>query len=112
MQKSLTSYDILNVTPDSSQADIHCAYRMLAKKWHPDSHHNGNRDRANANFKLLQEAYNNLKTQESRAKYNRLLAVKNQTIMAYQNKVLNDNAPLSGFFKTLETLFVKSTERK
>ena len=112
MTKSLTSYDILNIDANASQDDIHMAYRRLAKNWHPDRHNNGNKDRADENFKLLQEAYNNLKNPSMRSDYNRKLSNLNRRIMADQNKIMNDNSPLSRFFKNLENLFQSPNKNK
>ena len=107
MQKSLTSYDILNVSQHASQADIHAAYRRLAKTWHPDLHraNEETRIRANKNFQLLQQAYNDIKTPTARSNYNQKLARMKRAVIAGQNKVMNDNSPLRNFFKALDTIF-------
>lgn len=105
MQKSLTSYDILNVSEQASQADIHAAYRRLAKEWHPDRHRGNNATRANHNFVLLQQAYERVKTPESRSAYNIMLAKQKRAIMVNQNKVMNDNHTLGSLFRVLEGLF-------
>jgi DnaJ-class molecular chaperone len=105
MQKSLTSYDILNIPEQATQDDIHAAYRRLVKTWHPDRHHSGNSERANRNFVLLQQAYQNIGTPERRSNYNQLLSKMKRTIMANQNKVMNDNSPIKNFFKALDTIF-------
>jgi len=105
MQKSLTSYDILNISEQATQDDIHAAYRRLVKTWHPDRHHGGNSERANRNFVLLQQAYQNLNTPDARSNYNQRLAKMKRTIMANQNKVMNDNSPIKNFFKALDTIF-------
>jgi len=105
MQKSLTSYDILNISEQATQDDIHAAYRRLVKAWHPDRHHGGNSERANRNFVLLQQAYQNLSTPDARSNYNQRLAKMKRTIMANQNKVMNDNSPIKNFFTALDTIF-------
>ena len=112
MQKSLTSYDILNVSDMASQADIHAAYRKLAKEWHPDRHHGGDNVRANRNFQLLQAAYNSVKTPEARSAYNIMLAKRKRAIMLNQSKVMNDNSALGGLFSVLEGLFKPSADKK
>lgn len=113
MTKSLTSYDILNITADASQNDVDRAYRSLAMAWHPDKHqNNGKRDIADRNFKLLQEAYRNVKTPEARSKYNQQLSTMKRKIMANQSKVMNDNKPLSSFLNALDRVFGPSASRK
>lgn len=109
MKKSLTSYDILNITPQSSQKDIDHAYRKLAMAWHPDRHaHNGKTEIANRNFKLLQQAYENVKTPDARSQYNHQLSVQKRSIIINQNKVMNDNRPLRSFLQALDNIFGSS----
>ena len=105
MQKSLTSYDILNIAETATQAEIHAAYRALAKRWHPDAHHHGNREQANAHFQLLNSAYKNLKTPEVRTDYNNKLARLRRAVRISQNKAMNDNSKLQGFMNALDSLF-------
>lgn len=105
MQKTLTSYDILNIPEHASQDDIHAAYRKLAKEWHPDRHHGSDPERAHRNFQLLQQAYQSVKTPEARVNYNERLKIKKGTILNRQNKVVNDNSTLGGFFRVLDGLF-------
>ena len=105
MQKSLTSYDILNIAETATQAEIHAAYRALAKRWHPDAHHHGNREQANAHFQLLDSAYQNLKTPEVRADYNHKLARLRRAVRISQNAALNDNLSIRSFMNALDSLF-------
>ena len=105
MQKSLTSYDILNITDQATQDDIHLAYRRLAKIWHPDRNHGMNRDHATHNFKLLQAAYNDLKTRQARVSYDERLKRMQRSVITQQNKVMNDNNPLRSFFAKLDEIF-------
>lgn len=105
MKKSLTSYDILHLEPSASQEDINSAYRRLAKSWHPDFYQGANKERANHNFKLLQQAYQNVKTPEARSRYHQHLARQNHAIIVDQNKVMNDNRPLRSFLDALNKVF-------
>jgi len=107
MQKSLTSYDILNISEDAPQADIHTAYRILAKKWHPDAHHNRtlHANRAHRNFTILQKAYETVKTPDARSDYNRKLARLRRAVRKSQNAALNDNSRLSHFMRALDSVF-------
>ena len=105
MQKSLTSYDILNVSEQASQNEIHAAYRMLAKAWHPDAHLPSDKMRAHDNFKILQDAYKNLRTPSARSDYNHKLSRLRRAVRISQNKALNDNAGVQTFMSFLDSLF-------
>ena len=60
-------YNILNVTKNSSSADIKKAYRKLAIKWHPDK--NQGNAAAEEKFKQISEAYEVLSDDSKRAQY-------------------------------------------
>lgn len=60
-------YKILGVTPDSSQAEIKKAYKLLAVKHHPDKN-NGDRH-SEERFKEIAEAYHILYDDERREAY-------------------------------------------
>ena len=59
-------YAVLEVSPDASSDEIKRAYRKLARKTHPDLNAG---PEAEAAFKEVNEAYEALKTPESRAEY-------------------------------------------
>ncbi|HEX2642504.1 MAG TPA: DnaJ C-terminal domain-containing protein [Thermoanaerobaculia bacterium] len=59
-------YEILGVKKDASQDDIQKAYRKLARKFHPDVN---KAPEAEAKFKELGEAYEVLKDEDKRKKY-------------------------------------------
>ncbi len=59
-------YQILGVSRDVSKADLKKAYRVLARKYHPDVSKETN---AEAKFKEVGEAYEVLKDPEKRAQY-------------------------------------------
>ena len=63
-----TYYDVLQISHDAGENDIHHAYRRLARKWHPDMHP-FNRCHAEKRMKLLNQAYSCLKTKTSRKAY-------------------------------------------
>lgn len=54
-------YDILGLKPGASQEEIRKAYLKLAQEWHPDKHQSGDVATAEAKFKDISEAYENLK---------------------------------------------------
>lgn len=62
-------YDILGVKRDASQKEIKKAYRDLARKHHPDV--NEGDKGAETRFKDINEAYEVLKDEEKRKKYDR-----------------------------------------
>ena len=67
MIKFKNYYEILGVTPDTSNAEIKSAYRRLARKYHPDV----NPDTAEL-FKDITEAYTTLINPEKKKQYNML----------------------------------------
>jgi curved DNA-binding protein len=62
-------YETLGVPRDASSDDIRSAYRKLARKYHPDvNKEEGAEDR----FKQISEAYEVLRDEDKRARYDRL----------------------------------------
>jgi len=64
----LTYYEILNVKKTASDKEIKNAYRILAKKYHPDTY-SGNKNVAEEKMKQINEAYDILSNKELKAKY-------------------------------------------
>lgn len=60
-------YEVLGVSRTATSEELAKAYRLLARKYHPDS--NRDDDGATAKFKEAAEAYEVLKDQEKRARY-------------------------------------------
>ena len=51
-------YSVLGVSRDASDDEIKKAYRNLSRKYHPDANiNNPNKDQAEAKFKEVQQAY-------------------------------------------------------
>ena len=51
-------YSVLEVSRDASDDEIKKAYRRLSRKYHPDANiNNPNKDQAEAKFKEVQQAY-------------------------------------------------------
>ncbi|WP_309498878.1 molecular chaperone DnaJ [Sulfurovum sp.] len=65
----LDYYEVLEVSKDSSGAELKKAYRKLAMKYHPDR--NPDDKEAEDNFKVVNEAYQILSDEEKRAVYDR-----------------------------------------
>lgn len=54
-------YQVLGVSPDSSDEEIKKAYRNLSRKYHPDANiNNPNREQAEEKFKEVQQAYDQI----------------------------------------------------
>ncbi|HEY8464380.1 MAG TPA: DnaJ domain-containing protein [Bacillota bacterium] len=66
-----TYYEILGVTPSTTKEELKKAFRKLARQYHPDLNP-GNRE-AEAQFKLINEAYNTLSDDSLKAAYDRKL---------------------------------------
>lgn len=66
-------YKILGVSKDASAADIKKAYRMLARKHHPDT--NSGDPQAEKTFKDVSEAYSVLSSKEDREQYDAIRAM-------------------------------------
>lgn len=62
-------YEVLGVDRNATEADLKKAYRMLAKKYHPDV--NPNNKEAEAKFKEINEAYAVLSDPQKRQQYDR-----------------------------------------
>lgn len=67
--KLRTFYDVLDVPPDSSQADIKSAYYDLSMKYHPDR--NNKEETAVKKFREVTEAYGVLGNEKAREIYDR-----------------------------------------
>ncbi|CBZ54743.1 hypothetical protein NCLIV_051690 [Neospora caninum Liverpool] len=61
-------YEVLGVKKDAGIDEIKKAYRQLALKWHPDRNPD-NRQQAEAQFRLVSEAYQTLSNPEKRQQY-------------------------------------------
>lgn len=103
-----TYYDVLKIKPVATDAQVRRAYLRLASIYHPDK--NPKNQKAAAKFQRINEAYTNLKTQNTRARYNRILLNMNT-----QNSVAeNDNAALKsdGIWQNLLGLLTSPKEEK
>lgn len=54
-------YEVLGVSPSSTDEEIKKAYRSLSRKYHPDANiNNPNKEQAEEKFKLVQQAYDQI----------------------------------------------------
>lgn len=93
MKKRPSYYEILRVSPQASDMEVKRAYHNLAKKFHPDNNRD-NPQLAALRFRLVSDAYANIKTREKRIAYNNAISPKPQ----------NDNTKSSGFFSHISEL--------
>ena len=61
-------YEVLGVNKNATEDEMKKAYRKLAKKYHPDANPN-NKEEAEAKFKEVNEAYENLSDPQKRKMY-------------------------------------------
>jgi DnaJ-class molecular chaperone len=78
-------YLILGISPNNSTKEIQCAFRRLAKKFHPDKAGGGK----TALFQDITEAYEVLSDPEKRKKYNQKLTEENRR----QKSISEQHAP-------------------
>jgi DnaJ-class molecular chaperone len=62
-------YEILGLARDAGNAEIKAAYRRLAKRLHPDAQSEGNAALQQARFREVTAAYNQLKDEASRRRF-------------------------------------------
>jgi DnaJ-class molecular chaperone len=65
-------YEVLGVSRAASKDDIKAAYRLLARKHHPDLHQGKARAQAEEAFKAINEAHAVLSDPDKRARYDQL----------------------------------------
>lgn len=73
-----TLYEILEVSENASKEVIEKAYKVLAKKYHPDLQTPENKQIAEIKMKQINEAYDVLSNEEKRRAYDEELGVKRE----------------------------------
>ncbi len=69
-----TLYEILEVSENASKEIVEKAYKVLAKKYHPDLQAEGDKQEAEKKMKQINEAYEVLSDEEKRKEYDLKLA--------------------------------------
>ncbi len=88
-------YDELEVSQKASKEVIEKAYKVLAKKYHPDSTTESDRAAAEERFKAISEAYNTLSDDFKRKEYDKELSESSPNISYEEYEyVLNKNKDL------------------
>lgn len=92
-------YEILEVDVHASKEIIDKAFKVLAKKYHPDTQQDDKKEWAEEQFKLLNEAYEILSDDEKRKIYTKELEFDKNSQL---NALLLKNADLEVKIETLE----------
>lgn len=92
-------YEELEVSRNASKEVINRAYKVLAKKYHPDTT-TENKQFAEERFKKISEAYEILSNDQKRAEYNKTLQPEIDSDK--YNKILQDNRLLSKELQNLK----------
>jgi len=71
---NLNFYEVLNVSTKATEKDIKKAYRLLAKKYHPDTY-DGNKEFAEAKMQEINVAYDTLSNSDLRREYDERLGI-------------------------------------
>ena len=88
-------YDELEVSKKASKEVIEKAYKVLAKKYHPDSTKETDKSASEERFKAISEAYNTLSDDFKRKEYDKELEESSPTISYEEYEyVLNKNKDL------------------
>ena len=63
-------YEVLEVSEKASDEVIEKAYKVLAKKYHPDLQQGENQQESAEKMKIINEAYDTLSNEQKRIQYN------------------------------------------
>lgn len=97
--KMVTYYEILELTPTATEADIRKAYKKLSLKWHPDK--NNNSTEATNKFKQISEAYQVLSDDVRRQTYDKKL--RHESRRATHRRTRSTNEPFTSPFFTFKS---------
>lgn len=99
-------YDELEVSKTASKEVIEKVYKVLAKKYHPDTTKEADKQLAEEKFKIISEAYEVLSNDEKRKKYDIELEQANPVI-SYEDymQVVNQRDTLNNTLRGLQNEF-------
>ena len=101
--RSISYYEILNITQTADDDEIRSAYKSMALRFHPDRNPK-NRAMSEHRFRLIKEAYERIKTHERRESYNRLLMNADKRVQAANSNAQQQNNP--SFFDKLSSFLI------
>ncbi len=106
-------YEILEVHPRATEEIIDKAYRVLAKRYHPDKHSSDKQEWAHAKFKELSGAYNVLSHPELRKKYDirRLKQPEGHQDHVASHEDISDREKAYFHYRTGQKYFEKTYEK-
>lgn len=105
-------YDELEVSKTASKEVIQKVYKVLAKKYHPDTTNEVDKQLAEEKFKAISEAYEILSDDEKRKSYDLELENSNPTI-SYEDylSVVNERNTLNNSLNSLRNQFYELQNR-
>ena len=74
-----TLYEILEVSENASKEVIDKAYKVLAKRYHPDLQQDADKKQAEIKMKQINEAYDVLSDDIKRKEYDQTLSIQRET---------------------------------
>ena len=94
-------YEILEVDKNASKEIIEKAYKVLAKKYHPDLQHQDKKGEYEKKLKLINEAYETLSDKNKKILYDKQLQNNYIEIEKYNN-ILNENIMLKNKLNNIQ----------
>ena len=89
----ITLYEILEVSEKASDEIIEKAYKVLAKRYHPDLQTPDNKENAEEKMKQLNDAYSTLSDKSKREEYDAgLKRIREQEEIRKKNEILRQNS--------------------
>lgn len=108
-------YEILEVSPNASPEIIEKAYKVLAKKYHPDANEEDKKQWAEEQFKKINKAYEILSNEDTKKEYDMQYKNQEENKMQDYNKLLNEIEILKtrlAYYENKEKIWNKQEESK